>query len=279
MGRPERLLRARQQGGPPHDVHGTSATDGPDNGEPVVTVSDADPVPPPIDITPAPHRTRGADRGDGGWLNAALDRDDEPTDVDVQHDVRPRRTWAPRARRIALGVARAVGLAGAATVGVAAMRIVEQKDATLTPPPAVAGLRLDDSPEARATAENLRTALAAGIDLDKTVAVVYADPASEDRDVFLFGGTALLFSPGRELDDVLELLVDQGTTATGMRTVTAGDLGGVMKCGAVAVPEGGMSACGWADHGSVAVAMFPNRDVAEAAALMRRLRSATQSRS
>jgi hypothetical protein len=221
----------------------------------------------PIDITPEPG-AQDESSADAGWDRGTGDAVSRPA---------PRRS-SP-VRRIALGALVAVGLAGAAVLGIAGARILEQKDAVLQPPDSVSSLTRDRSAGAVETADNLSTALEAGIDLDDSVAVVYADGSSTDRSVFLFGGTALLFSPGRDLDEVLLLLGEQGEGASGMREVPAGDLGGVMKCGMVNVPDGSMSACGWADHGSIAVAMFPGREVAEAASLMRELRDATQTRS
>jgi hypothetical protein len=237
---------AQQQGGPPHEAHPGA----------------------PIDITPM---VSGADLSAQylGWS------DDERTPA--VPPAAPRRSSPTR--RVVLGTLIVVGLAGAAVVGVAGTRVLQQKDAALRPPESVGGLTRDDSPGAEATAENLSTALAAGIDLDDTVAVVYADPASEERSVFLFGGTALVLTPERHLDDALRLLGEQNGPTTAMREVPPGDLGGVMKCGRVEVPDVAMAACGWADHGSVAVAMFPGREVAEAADLMREMRAGTQTRS
>jgi hypothetical protein len=220
----------------------------------------------PIDITPLP---AGDDRADAP---AQWPGDSEGTTVPLA----PRRS--SRTRHIVLASLLVVGLAGAAVLGTAGARIIQQKDAVLEPPDSVAGLTRDDSDTAAETADYLRTALAAGVDLDETVAVVYADPADDGRSVLFFGGTALLFSPGRELDGALDLLGDRGSAPSDLREVPAGDLGGVMKCGTVTVPEGSMSVCGWADHGSVAVAMFPERAVKDAAPLMRELRQATQTR-
>lgn len=287
---------ARQQGGaapePPHEA-GTSQPTGAapatgSSGPIEITAANETPEPidltpidgeqEPVDITPAERRPRRSERP-GSWLDSALRADDAPE----EDGDGPTVSLAPRrsshARRIALGAALLVGLSGATVLGVAGVRIAQQKDAMLRPPDAVANLRLDDSDSAVETAENLRTALAAGIDLDETVAVVYSDPAGGNHNVFFFGGTALLFSPERELDEVLTLLGDPGSDAAGMRRFAAGSLGGVMKCGTVTVPEGEMSACGWADHGSVAVAMFPERNVEQSAVLMRQLRGATQTRS
>lgn len=238
----------------------------------------------PIDITPARDADRHPDRDwmpGGRWAEPAGDW----AEPDAGQDPPP---GAPnpaaqlrvpsRRRRIALGAALAVGVAGAAVLGTAGWRVMEQRDTTLTPPNSVAGLTRDVSGDAAETAEYLRTALAAGVDLDGTVAAVYTDPASRDRSVLFFGGTALLLSPGRELDGVLDLLNGEAGEVRDVREVPAGELGGVMRCGSVTAPEGAMAVCGWADHGSVAVAMFPKRPVAESANLMRTLREQTQKR-
>lgn len=266
---------ARQQGEAPHESQGSVHEPGPVDG------ASADL--PAIDITPDPAAREPLDDG-GGWLDGALRYEE------TVHEVAPAGaqpgTDAPaparrpsRARRIVLASLLLVGLAGAATLGVTGMRILQQKDATLRPPASVAGLSRDNSASAAETAESLRAALTAGIDLDETTAAVYTDGAGRDRDVFLLGGTSLLFSPERTLDDALDLVRGQGTETSGMHEVDAGDLGGVMKCGTLTMPEGRMAACGWADHGSVAVAMFLRRDVEEAAVLTRQLRDATQTRS
>lgn len=235
----------------------------------------------PIDITPAPGQAPEP-------LDAGLwghDEDEPPADAAAGALAGAGALAAPagrkrstRTRLIVLGVVLLVALAVLATVGTTGVRILSQKDTTLNPPDSVAGLTRDSSANAAETSEYLRTALAAGIDLDTSFAAVYGDPTDLDRTVFFFGGTALLFSPERELDEVLTLLSDQRSDTSATREVPAGELDGVMKCGTITMPEGTMSACGWADHGSVGLAMFPEREVPAAAELMRQLREATQTR-
>ena len=45
-----------------------------------------------------------------------------------------------------------------------------------------------------------------------------------------------------------------------------------MKCGTTRTDDGKMPVCGWADHGSVGLAMFPQRSESEAAAILREIR-------
>jgi hypothetical protein len=184
----------------------------------------------------------------------------------------------PRTRMIVLGSMLAVGLAGAAVLGTAAYRISSQKDSVLTAPTDVAGLRRDDSPDAQSTAEYLRTALAADVDLDEVVGAVYADPADKNRSVLYFGGTTLLWTPESDLDTAFTLIEDDAGPLAGLAEVPAGRLGGTMKCGTTTSPDGDIAVCGWADHGSMALIMFPNRTPEQSATLTRDIRAAVQTR-
>lgn len=184
-----------------------------------------------------------------------------------------------RRRLIVLGALAVVGLAGAGVLGTAGMRISSQKDATLSPPEQVAGFRRDDSENARGTAEYLRDALAAEAQLDKTVGVIYTDPADADRSVLLSGGTALIWTPGRDLDTIFGLLKDDAGQVTGIADYPAGDLGGELRCGVTTTADDESAVCGWGDHGSLALALFPGRTAAESAPIMLQFRNAIQKRS
>jgi hypothetical protein len=143
----------------------------------------------------------------------------------------------------------------------------------LTPPATVAGLTLDTSDDAQQTAEFLREAVGAKINLDRPMGAVYRDPADKDRDVLLFGGTRLLINPSKDLDQAFSLLNDNSGPVTGVQDVPAGSLGGVMRCGTSTGDGGPMVVCGWADRGSLAVGLFPGRTLDDAAQLLRALRA------
>ncbi|TDC36799.1 hypothetical protein [Micromonospora sp. KC213] len=183
-----------------------------------------------------------------------------------------------RSRRVALGVALAVALGGLGAFGTLGWRIAEQKDTRLDTPQSVAGLTRDDSEGARSTADYLRSGFAADIELDYSFGTVYRDPAGPtDSPVLLFGGTALIWRPERDLDSLFGLMADETGKVAGLREVSAGRLGGVMKCGTTRGTEG-FTVCGWADHGSAVMGMFPNRSVDDAAGLFRQIREAIQTR-
>lgn len=181
-----------------------------------------------------------------------------------------------RARTIILASLLALGLAGATVLGYSAWKISTQKDATLSTPPEVAGLRLDTSEDGRTTADYLRTALSAEVDLDHAVGAVYTDSAGHN--VLFFGGTTLIWAPGDDLDTAFELISDDQGSVTGLHEVSAGKFGGTMKCGTTVTDDGNMSVCGWADHGSLALAMFPGRAQDESAKLLVQIRDASQRR-
>jgi hypothetical protein len=170
----------------------------------------------------------------------------------------------------------AVGLAGVAVLGWAGWQITSQKNAVLTAPAQVAGLHRDDSQSGRDTADYLQTALSAEVDLDNAVGAVYTD--GSNHDVLFFGGTTLIWSPGSDLKAAFGLVSDDQGAVTNLHDVPAGRYGGTMKCGTTQTTDGAMPVCGWADHGSLALAMFPNRTEPDSAKLLLEIRDATQKR-
>ncbi|MGC1210424.1 MAG: hypothetical protein WA890_04035 [Micromonospora sp.] len=200
-----------------------------------------------------------------------LSRRDNADDPDGQ---RP----ASRRRRIALAVALVAGLAGVGALATGGWRVVQQKDTRLASPVTVAGLTRDDSERARSTADYLRSGFAADIDLDRSFGTVYSDPADAKRAVLVFGGTTLLWQPERDLDSLFGLMADETGKVNGLHEVEAGRLGGVMKCGTTSGDGGDFAICGWADHGSVVMAMFPGRAVDDSAGLLRHIREGIQTR-
>jgi hypothetical protein len=176
------------------------------------------------------------------------------------------------------GAVAAAGLAAAVVYGPTSLRILQQKDAALTPPEQTAGLARDTSTEAADTADYLRNVVAAGMNLSSSVGAVYTDPADPSRSVIFAGGTAVLRTPETDLDRVFTLVTNEQSGIGELREVPAGPLGGVMRCGSSTTDEGVLTMCAWADHGSIAVALFPGRTVDESAALLRTMRADIQRR-
>lgn len=180
------------------------------------------------------------------------------------------------ARKIVLFSLLAVTLAGAGVLGYAGWRISSQKNATVAAPEKIGSLNLDKSEDGLSTAEYLESALAAEVSLDKTAGGVYSDGSANK--VLFFGGTGLIWSPGNDLETAINLIADDQSPVSGVHDVDAGELGGTMRCGTTTADDTDMAVCGWSDHGSLALAMFPNRTVGDAAKLMLDIRTATQTR-
>lgn len=222
---------------------------------------------------PDPHLTAGPPVGEP----EPIDVTPEPVPAGQRDhdDVPPRRH---RWRRVILGGVLLVGLTGGTAGASTGWRVMRQKDASLATPTEVAGLHRDDSDRALGTADYLRDGLAAEIALDHSIGAVYQDPSDAKRSVLLFGGTTLLWQPERELDSLFDLMADATGTVNGIREVPPGDLGGVMKCGRTSAEDGDFTVCGWADHGSVVLAMFSGRESTDAGSLLRRIRDRVQTR-
>lgn len=207
-----------------------------------------------------------------------IDLGDDPFVLTGPDDTEPERASLSRTRTIVLGALLAVGLAGAGFIATTVWRVSAQKDATLTAPPEIATLRIDESDNGLQTADYLTTALAAEVDLEKTVGAVYTDSEAGNRGVLFFGGTGLIWTPEADLDTAFDLISDDQGAVTGLHDVEPGALGGTMKCGTTKSDEADIVVCGWADHGSLALGMFPNRSGADSAKLFLEIRSAAQTR-
>lgn len=198
----------------------------------------------------------------------------------VEEPAQPR---PKRSRRWWLAMAGSVAgcglLAAAITLGPMSYAMLTQKDAVLTTPPQAAGLTLDTTEQATSAADDLKSVFAAGFTVTSSVAGVYGDSSSATRSVLFVGGTGFLAKPERALTQLFSLLDDQAGRVTGVRDVDPGPLDGTMRCGAVTSTDGSpMTVCGWADYGSLAMALFPERGIDESAGLLRELRGAVQHR-
>ena len=204
---------------------------------------------------------------------------DEPFDLTVSSDESRDEPEPPRrspVRRVVLLALLALAVAGLAALGYTGWQMSTQKNATIRTPDTIGNLRLDKSDDGEQTADYLQTALSAEINLNQAVGAVYRD--SSGSSVLFFGGAATIWSPESQLDNAFGLISDKQGAVTGLHKVDAGKLGGTMKCGTTKSDGGNLAVCGWADHGSVALAMFPNQPESVAAPLLRQIRDATQTR-
>ena len=211
--------------------------------------------------------------------DAALPPSDTLWDDDADQDEQ-QSSGMPRRRKVLLllgGLAVAAAAASAAIYGPTAWRISQEKNTSLSTPEQVGGLRLDDSQQAKDTADYLRDALGAAISLKESIGAVYSDANAPTKSVILVGGTATFREPDQELTKAFGLLSGENGQVQNVSTVPPGDLGGTMKCGTTPGADA-LVICGWADHGSIVMGMFPGREVGESAELLRNLRSTIQHR-
>ncbi|HZN74915.1 MAG TPA: hypothetical protein VFC00_25045 [Micromonosporaceae bacterium] len=130
------------------------------------------------------------------------------------------------------------------------------------PPAQVAGLTRLEDPD---TTEPLKIkARTERLLAENVFAEVYRD--SRNRRVTVVGATGFILDPEGDLAGELEKL-----GLTGVTPVEPGPLGGHQRCGKAG--DNG-AVCGWADHGSIAVATFAGRGVQDSARLLRELRGA-----
>jgi len=201
------------------------------------------------------------------------------TALGAEEPAEPRPSRSRRRRLAMVGSVVGFGvLAAAIALGPTSYAMLTQKDAVLTIPAEAAGLTLDTTDRARSAADDLKSIFTAGFSVKTSVAGVYGDPNSATRSVLFVGGTGFLANPARELTQLFSLLDDQAGRVTGVRDVDPGPLDGTMRCGTVTSDDGPMTVCGWADYGSLAMAMLPERNLDESAILMRDLRTAIQHR-
>jgi hypothetical protein len=200
----------------------------------------------------------------------------EPGNESPAEPPAPGAARARRTRWLLIGA-----LAGVFVLVAAALiswRFLSGPHTRLGTPDTVAGLHRDTNADAAQTADYLRDAIAANASLSGAVGAVYTDPASQDRSVLLFGGTGSIDSPGTRLDAAFTLLDDRSGSVSNIREVPAGPLGGKLKCGTSNGDGAPIAVCGWADDGSLVLAMFPGRSLDQAAELMRQFRTAMEHR-
>lgn len=204
--------------------------------------------------------------------------DADAPSTEVVPDQPPRSRPIRRVALIGAAALAAVLLVVGILYGPTMWQVFQQRNTTISTPAQVAGLELDQSDDAKSTAEYIRDAIASSTSLSKSVGGVYAAPGDKSHSVMFVGGTAHLWKPTDVLNDVFKTITDDTGGVRNIRDIAPGSFGGVMRCGTTATQDGDMPVCGWADHGCVAVALFPGRSLDDAEKLMRDFRPVVQRR-
>jgi hypothetical protein len=213
----------------------------------------------------------------------AFEEPDEP-DESGEHDEHepPGRLNVTRIRNILLIALAVVLIVVGVLFGPTALSVFTQRHTTLATPDDVGGLQRATSDEAQSTAEYTRDAIAGAVGLSKSVGLVFTDRSLGQSDtknsVIFAGATGRVWSPGNALDRAFAVIVDGTGGVKDVHQLDGGDLGGLIKCGTTSVDGTMLVVCGWADHGSVGVALFANRTVTAAGDFFVKLRSSVEHR-
>jgi hypothetical protein len=152
----------------------------------------------------------------------------------------------------------------------------EQYPASASLPAQVADLRLREDNATQRTTERLKADLRAAHWLaEDTFAGVYADRAG--KKVTVFGTTGFRFSPEGDLRTEMTRLTDEYSLQD-VETIDTGTRGEFLSCGVGKEGNATVAVCGWADHGSLATAVFTRRSPRDSASLLEELREAIVSR-
>jgi hypothetical protein len=174
---------------------------------------------------------------------------------------------------IALSVV-AVVLLGCCGIGAAIIApYIGQYPSTIDAPSQLAGLNRIQNAQIDQLGSQLSEQLKRkNTRLENAVAGLYAARGDETRPVLVVGATGLVFSPGKEVDNAFQGMVDSGLQVSARTEYAAGRLGGTVRCATSAVSRFSLSVCVWGDHGSVGMGIFYNRPIAESASLFLRIR-------
>ncbi|HKE65452.1 MAG TPA: hypothetical protein VKB59_12495 [Micromonosporaceae bacterium] len=195
------------------------------------------------------------------------DADEGLLDFESADEASEDRRRTRRAVWISLGALTLLVAAALLAIGFA----LRPKPGNVHTPTHVAGFQLDSRSDATSTADYLRTAIAAGMNLDSSVGAVYANASGDGHSVIFVGGTSATGSPATRLSALMSMLDDATDGVTQVTQEKSGQLGGAVKCAlttdsnvADASAPTPMAVCGWADRDTVGLALFPNRGIAEA---------------
>lgn len=158
--------------------------------------------------------------------------------------------------------------------------MIDESNAHLGTPQTVAGLQLSTDPSLVNVANTMKTELRNEVkEATSSIGAFYTDPSGDrSKLVMVVGVTGRVANPSGELDDAFGGLAEGGFSASEPHKVDAGPLGGEARCASAIASGQPLIVCAWADHGSVAMILFFNRDAAESEQLFLQMRSAIETR-
>ena len=179
--------------------------------------------------------------------------------------------------KITLGILAALFLVCAVGCGVFLYPIIAANGTTVTAPETLpGGLKKQTSEEMQTIVDQMERDLRNDVgDVDQVAAGIYSS-GDPQKLVVLVAATSTVVFPDDELDDAFKGF-NSGSLG-GQTSYPAGDLGGTVKCATGTEDDLPMTLCAWADHGSVGIGVFINRELKEASDLFLQIRPAVESR-
>jgi hypothetical protein len=149
---------------------------------------------------------------------------------------------------------------------------------TVVEPTTLGGRPKLTDPTFTSLAQELKSGLADVPEATSTVGALYG--SFEKRNIVVIAGAAApIADPKKELDDAFDSAGLNGLKATGIVAIDPGPLGGEAKCGKTTENDISLVLCGWADNGSLGIAIFFFQTVAKAKAEFPKLRAQIEKKS
>jgi hypothetical protein len=182
--------------------------------------------------------------------------------------------------KITLGILGALFLVCALGCGIFLWPVLSASGTTVTAPATLpGGLNKETSDTMQKIVDEMERDLRNDVgDVDQVAAGIYTD-GDATKPVIVVAATSTIVFPDSEVDDAFKGFGSSTSGSVGSPvSYPAGDLGGTVKCATGEDEEVAMTLCAWADHGSVGIAIFIGRDLAEASDLFLKIRPAVETR-
>ncbi len=180
---------------------------------------------------------------------------------------------------ITLSVVVLVLIVGGVVAVIVALPFLTEGNAHLNKPQTIAGMTLSTQPELVNAADQMKNEISRDVtNSTGSLGAFYSDPSDETKIVMVAGVTGRVADPGKELDDAFTGMSSTGLPVSGIHTVDPGSLGGEAKCGSGETSGQKLVVCAWADHGSLGMIVFFNREAAASETLFRQFRDAILTR-
>jgi hypothetical protein len=135
----------------------------------------------------------------------------------------------------------------------------------------VPGLTRTNDAGAKKAATDLQKALTSDHLDESGFTVTYTDASNKSLRVLVAGATRFITDPTRDLEASVRKLPPALQVGT-VRDIDPGTFGGEQRCAAARFDGRSATVCGWADHGVIALAVFPGKSLEQAAALTHNIR-------